>query len=124
MRILEIPNFADMTMESADFPLERDRDQWPLFRTKGARYLMDKIHGFTDFTKEKDLPTVVCLYIHPWEFIEVEKSYNFGEATVVPDEFITKNCGDVALKELEGLIRFLKDEGNVFVTAKELSSAK
>ncbi|MDR1092698.1 MAG: polysaccharide deacetylase family protein [Clostridiales bacterium] len=34
--VLEIPNFADMTMESKDAPLERDRDPWPAFRTEGA----------------------------------------------------------------------------------------
>jgi peptidoglycan/xylan/chitin deacetylase (PgdA/CDA1 family) len=38
--VLEIPNFADMTMESKDPGLERDRDQWPLFRTEGAAYLL------------------------------------------------------------------------------------
>ena len=36
MRIVEIPNFADMTIESKD-PHGRDRDSWPLFRTEGAR---------------------------------------------------------------------------------------
>lgn len=36
MRILEIPNFADMVMESKDSPLERDRDQWPPVSHQGS----------------------------------------------------------------------------------------
>ena len=56
MKLLEIPVFADMAMESKDPPLERDRDQWPLFRTKGAEHLMEKIIGFNNFVKAKSLP--------------------------------------------------------------------
>jgi hypothetical protein len=51
----------------------------------------------------------------------MEKSYNFGEATVIPDEFITKNCGDVALGELAKLIDGLAAMGAKFVTANELT---
>lgn len=121
MNILQIPNFADMVMESEDSPLERDRDQWPLFRTKGAEHLMEKINGFLGFVREKQLPEVICLYIHPWEFIPAEKEYNFGEATVIPDEFITYGCGDIAISEMSKLIKLLKADGAEFVTAKELS---
>lgn len=120
MKLLEIPNFADMVMESKDKPLERDRDQWPLFRTKGAIYVMDKIKGFVNFVKEKSIPEVVCLYIHPWEFIAAQKEYYFGEATVRPDDFITEGCGDVAIREMNKLIELLEKEDVMFVTAKEL----
>jgi len=115
MKLLEIPNFADMAMKSEDSPLERDRDQWPLFRTKGAEYLFEKIKKFKTYSD------VICLYIHPWEFIPAEKEYNFGEATVIPDEFITYGCGDIAIKEMNKLIELLKEEGAEFVTAKELA---
>ena len=119
MKILEIPNFADMVMESNDSPLERDRDQWPQFRTEGAEFVMNKIQGFIDFVKSKGLPPFVCLYIHPWEFIPAEKSYHFGEATVTPDEFITKGCGDTAIREMNRLLELLTLSGAEFITAKE-----
>ncbi|MCK9479109.1 MAG: polysaccharide deacetylase family protein [Firmicutes bacterium] len=122
MKILEIPNFADMLMESKDPPLERDRDQWPLFRTKGAEYLMNKINGFIDFAREKSLPPVIALYIHPWEFIPAKREYHFGEATVIPDEFITYGCGDIALREMNKLVDLLKKDGAVFVAAKEIAA--
>jgi len=121
MKLLEIPNFADMVMESSDSPLERDRDQWPLFRTKGAEYMRKMASDFLDFADDKEVNAVICLYIHPWEFIPAEKSYHFGEATVIPDEFITYGCGDKAIGEMEKLIKYLKDDGFQFVTAGELA---
>lgn len=47
----------------------------------------------------------------------MEKSYNFGEATVIPDDFITKNCGESALTELSKLIDGMKNRGIIFKTA-------
>ncbi|MDR1093250.1 MAG: hypothetical protein LBL66_03790, partial [Clostridiales bacterium] len=97
------------------------RDQWPLFRTEGADYMMKRITGFADFATAKGLPPVVCLYIHPWEFIECAKSYRFGEATVIPDGFIVKNTGKPALEQLELLILKLRKAGARFLTAKEIA---
>ena len=122
MKLVEVPNFADMVMESADPGLERDRDQWPQFRTEGADFVMNKIRGFVKFCEEKNLPAVVCLYIHPWEFWPMEESYHFGEATVIPDEFITRNCGDYATKEMEKLIQLLLAEGAEFGTASAIAA--
>lgn len=119
--VLEIPNFADMTMESKDPGLERDRDQWPLFRTEGADYLLGRVDSFLAFCEQNNLPKFLCFYIHPWEFWPMAESYNFGEATVIPDAFITKNCGDKALEELGKLIDGLKARGVQFRTAKELT---
>lgn len=121
MKIIEIPNFADMTMESADPPLERDRDQWPLFRTAGAEVMAAKIDGFEQYCAERNLPCVVCLYIHPWEFVEMAESFNFGEATVIPDTFITQNCGEEACRQLERLITLLKAKGASFALAREIN---
>lgn len=119
--VLEVPNFADMTMESKDPPLERDRDQWPLFRTKGGDYLLERSQSFLDFCDNKDVARVLAYYIHPWEFWPMEKSYNFGEATVIPEDFITRNCGENALKELGKLIDGLAALDVQFVTAKALT---
>lgn len=118
--LLEIPNFADMTMESNDPGLERDRDQWPLFRTKGGAYMLERSLSYRRFCDEQGLDTYLCYYIHPWEFWPVEESYNFGEATVIPERFITENCGPVALRELRVLLEGLKAEGAVFRQSKDL----
>lgn len=121
MKILEIPNFADMLMESKDKPLERDRDQWPLFRTESADALMEHINNFLKFVRDRNLPSVLCFYFHPWEFIDVKESYHYGEGTVIPDKFITEGCGEKALKELSNLIDRLKDLGAEFYRADEFT---
>ena len=110
-KILEIPNFADMTMESNDPGLERDRDHWPLFRTKGADYLMERVHSFKKFTQDKGLPTVLCFYMHPWEFEPCKTSYHYGEGGVTVDEFLVEGTGDVAVRELDKLCTLIKNEG-------------
>jgi peptidoglycan/xylan/chitin deacetylase (PgdA/CDA1 family) len=120
-KVLEVPNFADMTMESQDPGLERDRDQWPLFRTKGGEYLLERSQAFLDFCDEKGVPRVLAYYFHPWEFWPMESSYNFGEATVIPEEFITINCGEAALIELDKVIDGLTAIGAKFVTARDLT---
>lgn len=121
MNILEIPNFADMVMNSQDSPLERDRDQWPLFRMEGADCFYKKCEQYAEFVQKKGLRAVLCLYIHPWEFIEQPKSFHFGEATVTPDPFITQNCGEIACAEFAKLIDLLKAMGAKFERCDRLA---
>lgn len=120
LRILEIPNFADMGIESTD-PYGRDRDQWPLFRTASADKLMEHIDSFVGFVSEKGLPAVLCFYFHPWEFLPMAPEYHFGEGTVVPDYFLIENCGDYALEQLGVLVDRLKERSAKFATAKGLA---
>lgn len=121
MKILEIPNFADMTIESKD-QYGRDRDQWPLFRTEGADALMVHVENFVRFVGEKGLPAVLCFYFHPWEFIEMPQGpIHYGEGSVIPDPFIVKNCGDPALGQLNLLLGRLTALGASFQTAQQLA---
>ncbi len=123
MRIVEIPNFADMTIESSD-PHGRDRDQWPLFRTDGAARLMVHVDNMLELYKEKNLPAVLCYYMHPWEFHEMPAGLiHYGEGAVLPDPFIIKNCGAVAVQELDTLITLLKQRGAVFAQARDMAKA-
>ena len=120
MRILEVPNFADMTIESAD-AYGRDRDQWPVFRTEGAGALMRHVDDMIGFYERKALPAVFCFYMHPWEFHEMPQGLiHYGEGSVLPDPFLVKNCGEVALRELDRLLEMLEDRGASFVTAAGL----
>jgi peptidoglycan/xylan/chitin deacetylase (PgdA/CDA1 family) len=120
-KVLQIPNFADMTLESKD-PYGRDRDQWPLWRTESAASLMTHVDNFVGYVRERGLPAVLCFYMHPWEFWPMAAEYHFGEGTVVPDPFIVKNCGDYALEQLGVLIDLLKQRGAEFTTAKGLAA--
>ena len=120
MKILEIPNFADMTIPSTDIG-GRDRDQWPKFRTQSASALMVHIDNMLKMYQEKNLPAVFCFYFHPWEFYKMpEGLVHFGEGAVLPDPFIVKNCGKYALEQLDILIGLLKDKDAVFKRAIDL----
>ena len=120
MKIVEIPNFADMTMQSKD-PHSRDRDQWPKFRTESATELMKHIDCMLEMYRQKDLPAVLCFYFHPWEFYEMPQGLiHFGEGAVLPDPFIVKNCGKYAIEQLDLLIRQLKYRGAIFKCAQDI----
>lgn len=121
LNILEIPNFADMAMESNDPGIERDRDQWPLFRTKGAKELMEHVKSFIEFVRKRGLPAVLCFYFHPWEFTPCKKTYRYGEAEVTPLGFITEGCGQKAIKEFSLLIDYIKDIGGEFYCAERFA---
>lgn len=121
MKILEIPNFCDLTMVSND-PYQRDRDQWPLFRTKSAKYLMTKVESFISYVLSSGKRPLLCFYLHPWEFYPMPKgSIDFGECSVKPLPFIIKNCGPKALEQFDILCRMLLERGGRFVTALELT---
>lgn len=121
MKLLQIPNFADMTMKSNDPGLERDRDQWPLFRTNSAESLMERIEGFEKFIAEKELPSVLCFYFHPWEFVECKTEYHYGEGGVSVDEFIVKGTGEKACREFDKLIAYLLRGNREFMRMDEFA---
>lgn len=121
MNIVEIPNFCDLTMESND-PYQRDRDQWPLFRTKSAKKLMEKVDSFVEYVEGKNVRPVVCFYLHPWEFYKMPQgALDFGECSVKPLPFIVKNCGEKALQEFDILCKLLLEKGGRFVTAGDIA---
>ena len=121
MKLLQIPNFADMTMESHDPELERDRDQWPLFRTESADMLMERIVSYEKFVASKDLPAVLCFYFHPWEFEECQTSYHYGEGGVTVDEFIVRGTGEKACREFDRLIELLLADGREFMRVDDFT---
>ena len=121
LNIIEIPNFCDLTMESKD-PYQRDRDQWPLFRTRSAKKLMEKVETFIEYVASKGERPVLCFYLHPWEFYQMPQgALDFGECSVKPVSFIVKNCGEKALQQLDILCRLLKERGGRFITAGDLA---
>jgi len=120
LRILEIPNFADLTIDSTD-PHGRDRDQWPRFRTEGAEALMSHIDNMLPVYQAAGLPTVISLYMHPWEFHQMPARIAHSEAIIYPAEFLTKHTGERAVTELDRLIRLFKERQATFTTACKLA---
>ncbi len=120
LRLLEIPNFADLTIESQD-QYGRDRDQWPLFRTESAAALLVHVDNYIGFVRERGLPVVLCFYFHPWEFLPMPESMFLGEGTVVPDPFLIKNCGPYALEQFALMLEGLQARGAEFTTCRDLA---
>ena len=121
MKIIELPNFADLSMESKD-DFGRDMDQWPLFRTEGADKVMKHINGYIDFCSKKGVEPFICFYFHPWEFWPMpEGLVHYGEGAVMPDPFIIKNCGRYAEEQLDLLIARLKETGAEFYQACQIT---
>jgi peptidoglycan-N-acetylglucosamine deacetylase len=122
MRLVEIPNFCDLSMESND-PYQRDRDQWPVFRTESAQFLMQKADSFIEYVQAQGQRPVLCFYLHPWEFHPMPHgALDFGESSVKPLPFIVKNCGPKAVKQLDRVCAMLKERGGRFMTAKDLAA--
>jgi len=124
MRLVQIPNFANLAMESAD-EFGRDRDQWPKFRTESAAALLRHIDEYLSFLKVRDVRRrVLSFYFHPWEFHPMpEGLIHFGEGSVLPDPFLVKNCGTRALDQFDLLLAGLRERGATFCTASEIALA-
>ena len=124
MRLVQIPNFADLSLESTD-EYGRDRDQWPKFRTESAEKLLSNIDNFLAYLETRGVGRkVLSFYFHPWEFHPMPQGLiHFGEGGVFPDPFIVANCGDYALQQLDLLIAGLKKRGATFKTAAQIASA-
>ena len=121
LKLVEIPNFCDLTMDSHD-PYQRDRDQWPLFRTESAEGVLQKADRFIAYVSGRKQRPVLCFYFHPWEFHPMPQgAIDYGEASVTPLPFITKNCGEVACREFEILLQQLRQRGGEFKTAGEVA---
>ncbi len=119
LRIVELPNFADLSMGSHD-PYGRDLDQWPLFRTESASVLLEHIDGYVSYCAARDTQPFLCFYFHPWEFHPMPQGpLHYGEATVIPDPFIVKNCGPYAAEQLAILLGELQGRGVRFLRAAE-----
>jgi len=121
LRIVELPNFADLSLESKD-PYGRDTDQWPLFRTENADALLKHIDGFISYCESRGVPPFLCFYFHPWEFHEMPQGeIHYGEGAVRPDPFIVKNCGDYAAEQLDNLLAGLSARNAAFYQARQIA---
>jgi len=122
LRIVELPNFADLSMDSQD-PYGRDMDQWPLCRTESAEALLNHIDGFIGYCESRGVAPFLCFYFHPWEFHPMpEGDIHYGEGSVRPDPFIVKNCGPSAAEQLDVLIGGLLERGAAFLQAQEIAN--
>lgn len=113
MKILEIPVFYDTDEARGD----RERDQWPMLRLRGGEwfaYLCKRMSARSD---------LLCVYLHPWEFVEMPRIIETSEASISLKPFLHQNCGSFTVKALDEFIGIVKDGGADFATAKEIAAA-
>ncbi len=121
LKLIELPNFADLSMPSQD-PYGRDLDQWPLWRTENAEAVMHHVRGYCEYSRGHGVEPFLCFYMHPWEFAPMPQGLiHSGEGSVLPDPFITRNCGDYATREFDRMIAQLKAAGSEFFQAAEIT---
>jgi len=121
MKILEIPCFADITIKNPNILMSSYLDQWPLWRTKGAKTLMNHVKNFVRYVRNKDLPVILCFYFHPFEFVKTKSTIDFTEGLIKFKNHAYKNTGKYAIKEFIKLIFYLKEENVIFLTANDLA---
>lgn len=120
LAIVEIPNFADLSMTSHD-RYGRDMDQWPIFRTEGADRLLEHIDNYISYCEDRGVNPFLCFYFHPWEFHDMPQGdIHYGEGAVRPDPFIVKNCGAYAVEQFGILLERLLDRGATFFQARQV----
>ena len=123
MRILEIPNFCDLDMESQRSLPARPRPVADLPHRARRRFSCERRTGFIDYVRARGGRPVLCFYLHPWEFHPMPQgTIDFGESSVRPLPFIVKNCGPKAVQALDRLCDMLKERGARFVTAADLAA--
>jgi len=83
---------------------------------------MRTIDSFTAYVWARGVRPVLAFYFHPWEFHPMPQgAIDYGEASVTPLPFITRNCGDVACREFEAMLEELKQRKASFKTAEEIA---
>jgi peptidoglycan-N-acetylglucosamine deacetylase len=119
MKILEIPVFGgDLVWKKQDSNSgwEREVDPWVLWGLKGADPVFEMVLREEERQKATGTSTLVCLFFHPWEFVQMPKLRNTDECKIEFVDFLWKNTGSRRLKELDVLISKFKNKGAQFHT--------
>lgn len=122
MRILEIPPFFDVDA-LGDGEDNRNRDQWPILRLNGGRCFADLCGRMFERVRDDSGSSVLCVYLHPWEFVEMPEYFDNGEVEVHFKPFLHVKCGSSAVESLDEFIDIMKSLGTKFLTAAQLHQA-
>ena len=120
MRILEIPVFYD-TEGSQGGTRHRGRDQWPMLRLKGGPWFAHLCRRMMPKARNHDGDAVLCVYLHPWEFVTMPRTIRTDEATITFNTFLHKNCGRTHLNALDAFIEAMIADGVRFTTMQQFA---
>jgi hypothetical protein len=113
INLLELPVSADPSVKEPE-----QSDLWPLWRTIGAKDTMRKIEHLMKKQNEYSKFNVITFYLHPWEFIELEKT-----GIQVPEDLqekILRGTGKKAIANFKELLVWLQKKKNAtFLTMEK-----
>jgi peptidoglycan/xylan/chitin deacetylase (PgdA/CDA1 family) len=118
LRIVEMPVFYD-TEAAAEDPTNRSRDQWPMLRLRGGRWFSELCRRMQEQVRDKHGDSVLCVYLHPWEFAHMHETIYTDEARITFKPFLHQNTGDFARHALEEFLELMQADGVQFTTMKD-----
>jgi len=116
LRILELPVFYDP--EGPTQEKNRSRDQWPMLRLKGAAWFSELCLKLLRQVRDAAGRSMLCVYLHPWEFVEMPATIRADEATISFKAFLHRNTGAAAVRALDEFLGRMKADGVAFMTMK------
>ncbi len=120
MKILEIPVFYDMDAASDDAS-HRGGDQWPTLRLQGAEVMADICRRMLPHARDENGDALLCLYLHPWEFVTMPTFIETTEAKIDFKPFLHQNCGRYTLDALDEFIGMMKSDGVSFTIMMDVN---
>ncbi|MCJ7571573.1 MAG: hypothetical protein MUO82_06830, partial [Candidatus Thermoplasmatota archaeon] len=112
LNLLELPVSSDPCINDPE-----KSDLWPWWRIIGAKDTKRKINNLIKKQEEYGKTNVIIFYLHPWEFIDLEKT-----GVDLPDEQKKRICGGTGEKAIENfrdILVWLKKQKNAsFMTMK------
>ncbi|MBN2300968.1 MAG: polysaccharide deacetylase family protein [Lentisphaerae bacterium] len=120
MSLLEVPVFYDTEGNEAG-DKNRARDQWPMLRLKGADWFSDLCGRMFDRARDERGISALCVYLHPWEFVDMPRVVETDESTITFRPFLYRNTGKPALRALSNFIGIMKQQGAEFATLIDLA---
>ena len=112
LNLLELPVSSDPFINDPE-----KSDLWPWWRVIGAKDTKHKINNLIKKQEEYGKTNVIIFYLHPWEFIDLEKT-----GVDLPDEQkkrISGGTGEKAIENFRDILVWLKKQKNAsFMTMK------
>ena len=104
MIILEVPPFYDADVMDEE-ESGRNRDQWPTLRLNGGDYFADLTLRMLDKYRDGSGRSVLTVYLHPWEFVEMHTEIVTTEARIAFMPLLTKHTGHYSVNALDDYLR-------------------
>ncbi len=121
LNILEIPPMYDLD-DPSEGEICRKRDQWPRLRMEGAEAFAALCRRMFPHAETPHGGAVLCLYLHPWEFVEMPARIETDEASVAFKPFMYERTGTPMCAALDAFIGVMRSEGVSFTTLSGFTS--